>query len=361
MRVRFALALSLLGCLLSGPAAAPAAPPQNQNPGQPQNQNQNPNPPAAAQNESEDEPDSPSAAAREGASIADNRGAAWELLRSSAESKNIDQRVNAYSAAGVLSQQEQGAKLLRAGLEDHDVQVRVATVVALGTAGNPNFIPDLRNALDDSAPEVVYAAAVALWKLHDRAGETILDSVVNGERKTSSGFLHSGMRQAQVDMQNPSTLAHIGAYQGAYALMGPFGMGLDAFRMFHQGPNAHSARVLAVSLLATPPVEPSSRTALLAAMGDKDYFLRAAAARALGQVCGKDVNDVLAASFGDPKASVRLMAAASYIRCNSARHAPAAGARTPAAKSPAAKPASKPAGQQTPPARPAKPGAHPAP
>jgi HEAT repeat protein len=54
----------------------------------------------------------------------------------------------------------------------------------------------------------------------------------------------------------------------------------------------------------------------LDALDDRDYQVRAAAARQLGDYQGKQVTDALQGAFTDPKPAVRLMAAASYIRAS---------------------------------------------
>jgi HEAT repeat protein len=121
------------------------------------------------------------------------------------------------------------------------------------------------------------------------------------------------MHQANQDLHSPSKLATIGAEQGAYALLGPVGFGLDAFKMTRSGSNGNSAQVLTATLLA----EDSSKATMqqfLNALRDHNYLVRAAAARALGDYRGTQVTDALQEAFGDPKPVVRLMAAASYIR-----------------------------------------------
>jgi HEAT repeat protein len=52
------------------------------------------------------------------------------------------------------------------------------------------------------------------------------------------------------------------------------------------------------------------------ALDDHDSFVRAAAARELGDYRGKQVTDALQGAFDDPKPVVRFMAAASYIRAS---------------------------------------------
>jgi hypothetical protein len=107
-------------------------------------------------------------------------------------------------------------------------------------------------------------------------------------------------------------LAEIGAEQGAFALLGPFGFGLSAIRG-RKGQNGIHPRVVAATLLA----EDKSSVAMkqfIDALDDSDPAVRTAAARLLGEYHSKDVMDALSDEFSDAKPAVRLMAAASYIR-----------------------------------------------
>ena len=138
---------------------------------------------------------------------------------------------------------------------------------------------------------------------------------LRASERRSRGTVGSGMHQADQDLHTPSKLAEIGAEQGAYALLGPVGFGVDAFRMTRKGSNGISPQVLTATLLA----EDNSKATMqrfLDALEDRDYVVRAAAARALGDYRDKQVLDALQAAFGDPKPAVRLMAAASYIRAS---------------------------------------------
>jgi HEAT repeat protein len=87
--------------------------------------------------------------------------------------------------------------------------------------------------------------------------------------------------------------------------------------MAHKGGNGNSARILTATLL-TEDRSKATMQQFLDALQDRDYFVRAAAARALGAYRDKEVADVLLTAFGDPKPAVRFMAAASYIRANQA-------------------------------------------
>jgi HEAT repeat protein len=224
-------------------------------------------------------------------------------------------RIDAIAAIGTLSALEPAQKLLRDAAQDPDRYLRLGAVAAMGASKAEIFVPALKTALQDTAPEVSFAAAVSLWKMHDRSGESVLYAVLEGERKAKQGAVGSGLHQADQDLHSPSKLAEIGAEQGAYALLGPVGFGVDAFRMTRKGNNGNSARVLTATLLAEDNSEATMQQ-FLDALEDHDYFVRAAAARVLGDYRGKQVTDALQDAFEDPKPAVRFMAAAAYIRAS---------------------------------------------
>jgi HEAT repeat protein len=181
----------------------------------------------------------------------------------------------------------------------------------MGSSKKTVFIPDLKRALDDSAAEVSFTAAVALWKMNDRSGESILNAVVAGDRKAKQGAISSGKHQADEDLHSPSKLALIGAEQGAYVILGPFGYGLSAIRRGKE--NGASARTIAVTLLAEDKSAATEKS-FIDALDDPDPAIRTAAARALGDYHSKEVLDALGDGFYDVKPAVRMMAAASYLR-----------------------------------------------
>jgi HEAT repeat protein len=246
---------------------------------------------------------------------ANGTSTAWEMLETALKETKPQLRIDALNALGTITSSKRAEGLLQGSLQDKDVDVRIAAIAAVGTMQDPNMIPTLRQALDDPAPEVDFAAAVSLWKMHDPTGINVLYGVLTGERRANDTFMKSGMHEANKDMHDPGTLAKIGAKQGAYALLGPFGIGLDAARLMAKSNNANSARVLTATLLSEDQSD-LTRQEFIAALRDKDYFVRAASARALGRFHGKDVTDALLPAFGDSKPTVRYMAAAAYIRSN---------------------------------------------
>jgi hypothetical protein len=172
--------------------------------------------------------------------------------------------------------------------------------------------------------------------MNDRSGEDILTAVVDGERSAKTGVVNGAMHTAHEDLHNPSTLARIGALQGASMLLGPFGFGITAYEYLHKN-GSDSARALAVEQIAQENTAPI-RDELVAALEDKDPGVRAAAAKALGGYRDKAVAEALANLFYDPKLPVRLTAAAAYLRSNGA--APGVPGTAPDSKArPSAKPA----------------------
>jgi hypothetical protein len=273
--------------------------------------------PAATPPDSDEEPDMPVAkpASSAASTVETQTNAAWDMLNNALSDKRTQAelpRIDAIAALGTLGDFPQAVASLRDAEKDQDRYIRLAVVTAMASSKKTLFLPDLKQALNDSAAEVSFSAAVGLWKMDDKSGESVLEAVLGGNRKANRGLVSSEKHDADQDVHSPAKLAEIGAEQGAFALLGPFGFGLSAIRG-RKGQNGIHPRVVAATLLA----EDKSSGAMkqfIDALDDSDPAVRTAAARLLGDYHTKEVTDALSEELSDAKPAVRLMAAASYIR-----------------------------------------------
>ncbi len=273
--------------------------------------------PAAASPDGDEEPDMPVAkpAGSAASSVEAQTNAAWDMLNNALSDKKTQAelpRIDAIASLGTLGDFPQAVASLRDAEKDQDRYIRLAAVTAMASSKKTTFVPDLKQALSDSAPEVSFSAAVGLWKMNDKSGESVLEAVLEGDRKANRGLVSSEKHEADQDLHSPTKLAEIGAEQGAFALLGPFGFGLSAIRG-RKGQNGIHPRVVAATLLAEDKSNASAKQ-FIDALDDSDPAVRTAAARLLGDYHTKDVMDALSDEFSDAKPAVRLMAAASYIR-----------------------------------------------
>ncbi len=247
------------------------------------------------------------------ATTAERTDSAWSMLTDAVtDAKHADLRVQALAALGTMGNNPRSTKLIIDAMNDPDFDVRTAAVLAAGQTKDRNLTNNLRNMLDDKEPQVAFAAATTLWKMHDPSGEPILIAVVNGERSANDGPVKGGMHTAQKDLHRPGTLARLGALQGASMLLGPFGFGITAFEYMRKNGTGNLTRVSAIDQLSESSTGPIRNT-LIDALADKDPAVRAAAARAVGHYHDAAASDALYFAFDDSKAPVRLTAAAAYI------------------------------------------------
>ncbi|GAC1432212.1 MAG: hypothetical protein NVSMB62_29060 [Acidobacteriaceae bacterium] len=242
----------------------------------------------------------------------DREHQAWTILSEAAkDSRHTQTRIQALAALGMLRNAE-SEKLISDGMNDTDLDVRTAAVLAAGQTKDRNLAADLRARLDDKEPQVAFTAATTLWKMGDRSGEDILMAVVDGDRSASPTLLHGTEHQLSRDLHSPGTLARLGAVQGAYMLLGPFGYGLTAYEYIHRN-GGDLSRVNAIELIAQEKTEPIHRE-LMEALADKDPAVRAVSAKALADYHDEATSQAIFPLLTDSKYPVRLTAAASYLR-----------------------------------------------
>jgi len=254
----------------------------------------------------------PAGALPEARTPAEREGVAWKLLADAqADVKRPQTRIQALAALGLL-RSPRAEKMITEGMKDPDVDVRTAAALAAGQTKDRNLTTALRNLLDDKEPQVVFTAATTLWKMNDKSGEDILMAVVDGDRKTGPTLIHGTQHDISKELHDPSAMARMGALQGASMLLGPFGFGITAFEYIHKS-GGDLSRVAAIEDLAQERTEPIHQE-LLAALGDKDPAVRAAAAKSLTDYHDKPTAAAVYALLADSKQPVRLTSAAAYLR-----------------------------------------------
>jgi len=237
---------------------------------------------------------------------------AWTKLTDAlGDVKHAQTRIQALAALGML-RSPRAEKMITDAMKDPDVDVRTAAALAAGQTKDRNMTTPLRNLLDDKEPQVVFTAAETLWKMNDKSGEDILMAVVDGDRKSGPNLMHGAEHDINKELHDPAAIARMGALQGASMLLGPFGFGITAYEYIHKS-GGDLSRVSAIELIAQERTEPIHKE-LVAALGDKDLTVRAAAAKALADYHDKATSMAVYALLADAKNPVRLTAAAAYLR-----------------------------------------------
>jgi hypothetical protein len=259
-----------------------------------------------------DESDAPAGGISMTASSEERSREAWRTLTDAVgDVKHPQTRIQALAALGLM-RSPRSEKIISDAMKDADLDVRTAAALAAGQSKDRNLTTDLRNLLDDKEPQVVFTAALTLWKMGDKSGEDILTAVVDGERSANPTLMNGTMHDIGKDLHDPTTMARLGALQGASILLGPFGFGITAFEYIHRS-GGDLSRVAAIEQLSEERTEPIHKK-LVAALGDKDLAVRAAAAKALVDYHDNATSMAVYALLADPKRPVRLTAAAAYLR-----------------------------------------------
>jgi HEAT repeat protein len=234
------------------------------------------------------------------------------ILDDAAHDHNPDGRKGAAEALSLVGV---GDALLSLApmLDDHDVPVRVAVVVALGDFKDSRTIPLLKKALEDPVPEVDFAAAKELYQLHDPAGVEFLLDVVSKESKASSGFITKEKRSALRMLHTPTqlfTTIAIGA--AGFAPVPGLGYGISSAQGILSGADS-SARAASLLLIGASR-DPALVDAVESALTDKEWSVRAAATQLIALHPFPQLQDKLIPLLDDDKDAVKVRAAAAYIR-----------------------------------------------
>ena len=235
------------------------------------------------------------------------------ILRSALEDKNPDVRKQAVAALGLIGPREPYISQIAAALADKDIYVRLSAVASLVDLKDKGTADLLNKALDDSAPEVSFAAAKALLGLGDPRGRTAMLAILQHEAKTQSNFLTAQKRDTLRLFHTPKGMLLFALKQGiGFAPVPGLGEGVSSLQDLLSD-NGVSGRATTAVLLANDR-SPEVLDALKEALTDKDASVRAAVVHALALRNDPGLLPLMRAQFDDPKEAVRLRAAAGYLR-----------------------------------------------
>jgi len=251
---------------------------------------------------------------------------AWEVLKTGFSDKNIDTRRQAVTATGSIGLDFEALRLIEGALRDPDSWVRQTAAAQLGQMKAKQAIPALKTALDDAAPEVAFAAAKALWDMGDKSGRDLLEDVLTGQEKSAPGYLSSTMHDMKRKMHDPKALAVMGAKEAQGALLGPFNMGVVAAENAMKD-GSGGGKSIAATLLAQDCDAETLRLLEWSCSNDKNWAVKAASAKALGQCGNRDAIPTLEQNLSDSRAGARMMAAGAIIKLSGKGVAGAGGSR----------------------------------
>lgn len=245
----------------------------------------------------------PSAEPHATPSLESPREKAWSLLSEGLKDKNADKRAKAARALGLLNGDTEAEKAAVNALRDEKPNVRQAAAHALGAMRAENAKGHLEEALGDSEPSVVLAAANSLLLLQDDVGYDTYYEVLTGEKRASKGLI-----KEQLDtLKDKKRMAQMGFEEGIGFI--PFGgIGYEIFKTVTKD-DASPIRAAAAKKLAHDP-EPDAGEALARAAADKDWRVRAAALDAIALREDASLISRIVPAIGDKNDIVRFTAAA---------------------------------------------------
>ncbi len=228
---------------------------------------------------------------------------AWRILHEGLQDPNSDRRAKAVRALGLLSGSAEAEKAATQGLKDTKANVRLAAAAALGSMHAEQAAGNLEEALGDSEPSVVLAAANSLLLLHDDVGYDTYYEVLTGEKRATKGLI-----KEQLDtLKDKKKMAQLGFEEGIGFI--PFaGIGYEVFKTVTKN-DSSPLRAAAAKKLAHDP-EPDAAEALVKAASDKNLTVRAAALEAVALRGDSSLLPKISAALDDDKDLVRFTAAA---------------------------------------------------
>jgi HEAT repeat protein len=231
------------------------------------------------------------------------RDNAWQVLQGGSKEKETGNRAIAIRSLGLAVHDKAAEELAAAALQDSAPEVRTAAAIALGKMEAKGSIPALKEAIKDKDVGVILAATTALRTLGDPSCYLVYYAVLTGERKSGEGLVAEQKKM----LSDPKKMAQLGFEQGIGFI--PFaGLGYSAFKTLTKDDESPVRAAAAIALANDP--DPKSGKALVDASQDKSWIVRAAALDALAHRGDPSVIPDIVNALTDSKPEVKYTAAA---------------------------------------------------
>jgi HEAT repeat protein len=236
-----------------------------------------------------------------------------EVLKAGAADHDPDTRRQVAVALSLGRSSPDLIPIVEALVKDGDSLVRQAALDTVGELGDRKLAPAAEAALNDEVAEVVFAAARALYRLHDPAGKSTLIAVVEKEQKAESNPLRIKLRNMIRRMKTPRSALFLAVEQGAGLIPVPgMGEGISAMSALLND-EGFSPRATALLLLAADKAA-DVRALIQQAFLDDDWSMRAAAVQLVARPQNAEWRPRLIPALDDSNKKVRVRAAAVYLR-----------------------------------------------
>jgi hypothetical protein len=181
------------------------------------------------------------------------RAHALEVLQHGAADRDPDTRRQVALALSLGRAAAPVNSMVEALVKDSDSLVRQAALDTVGELGDRKLAPVAEKALNDEVAEVVFAAARALYRLHDPAGKSTLIAVVEKEQKAESNPMRIKLRTLLRRMKTPRSALFLAVEQGVGFVPVPgMGEGVSAMSALLND-DSFSPRATSLLLLAGDP------------------------------------------------------------------------------------------------------------
>ncbi len=229
---------------------------------------------------------------------------------------------SACAALGAIGRSAHGAgavKMLAGMLAAEPVQLRMRAAINLGAAGSAAAVPALAKALqDDPEPQVRASAAAALGRI--KAGESV--ATLMRALRDPDWRVRRQAAAALADIGAPAIPSLVSALAApeesvqAMAVDALRGIGAPAFEALAAALASDNPRTRgnAAAALVPPAGGQAALPALARLVSDRDAYVRARAAQALGGFKGSEVATALRQAMQDENPDVRAAAAGACAR-----------------------------------------------